>query len=78
MTPLANPQVPSPINMETLGVAKGWILLCKEIPCKEYQKYSNNIGWWSRRILTFEPTKNVVVSSVHIKIIHLFWFITQN
>ena len=78
MAPLANPQVPSPINMETLGVAKGWILWCNEISCKEYQKYSNNIGWWSRMILTFEPPKNVVVSSVHFKIIHLFRFIIKH
>ena len=76
MTPLANPQVPSPINMETLGVAKGWILLCKEIPCKEYQKTSNNIGWWSRRILTFEPPKKVFVSPFYFKIIHLLRFVT--
>ena len=78
MTPLTNSQVPSPINMETLGVARGWILLCKEIPCKEYQAYSNNIGWWSRRILTFEPPKNVIVSSVHKKIIHMFRFIVKH
>ena len=78
MTPLTNPQVPSPINMETLGVAKGWILLCKKYPVKEYQAYNNNIDWWSRRILTFKPPKNVIVSSVHLKIIYLFRFIIKH
>ena len=75
MTPLANPQVSSPIYMETLGVARGWILLCKEIPCKEYQKTSNIIGWWSIRILTFEPPKKVFELYFSFEIIHLLRFI---